>query len=81
MSALWNGETCLAGGKAVSCHRSPKRRPKAVSCHRTPKAAPPYPDQPSRLSALNTAFTEASSMFVSTPAPQRLWPSAVLIWI
>ena len=35
----------------------------------------------SRFSALRTAFTDASSMFVSTPAPQRDWPSAVLIWM
>ena len=34
-----------------------------------------------RFSALNTARTDASSMFVSTPAPQRDFPSAVLIWM
>ncbi len=32
-----------------------------------------------RFSALNTALTEASSIFVSTPAPQRHRPSANLI--
>ncbi len=32
-----------------------------------------------RFNALNTALTDASSMFVSTPAPQRILPSAVLI--
>ena len=32
-----------------------------------------------RFNALSTARTEASSMFVSTPAPQRDLPSACLI--
>jgi|GEM_PF-6863359 hypothetical protein len=30
-----------------------------------------------QFSVLNTARTEASSMFVSTPVPQRVLPSAV----
>jgi hypothetical protein len=34
--------------------------------------------QLSRFKALNTAFTEASSMLVSTPAPQRVLPSLCL---
>ena len=34
-----------------------------------------------RFSALKTARTDASSMFVSTPAPQREPPEASLIWI
>ena len=34
-----------------------------------------------RLSALSTARIDASSMFVSTPAPQRVLPLASLIWI
>jgi hypothetical protein len=32
-----------------------------------------------RFSALKTAFTDANSIFVSTPAPQRALPSAYLI--
>ena len=32
-----------------------------------------------RFRALNTARTEANSMFVSTPAPQRVRPSGCLI--
>jgi len=35
----------------------------------------------SRFNALNTARTDASSIFVSTPAPQRVLPSGVLIWM
>ncbi len=50
------------------------------------KAAPPSlrrsaSIQCERFNALSTAFTEASSMFVSTAAPQRVRPSACLIWI
>lgn len=39
------------------------------------------PTRYERFSALRTARTEASSMFVSTPAPQRDLPSAPLIWM
>lgn len=39
------------------------------------------PSAQARFNALNTARTEASSMFVSTPAPQRDFPPAGLIWM
>jgi len=34
-----------------------------------------------RFSALITAWIEANSMLVSTPAPHRVFPSAVRIWM
>lgn len=39
------------------------------------------PTAQARFNALNTARIEASSMFVSTPAPQRDFPPAGLIWM
>jgi hypothetical protein len=39
------------------------------------------PSAQARFNALNTARIEASSMFVSTPAPQRDFPPAGLIWM
>ena len=35
----------------------------------------------SRFNALRTAFTDASSMLVSTPAPHGVRPLLCLIWI
>jgi hypothetical protein len=34
-----------------------------------------------RFNALNTAFTDASSIFVSTPEPHLVWPFPCLIWM
>ena len=39
------------------------------------------PTAQARFNALNTARIEASSMFVSTPAPQRDFPPTGLIWM
>lgn len=40
-----------------------------------------YSVQVTRFNAFKTAFTDANSIFVSTPAPQRVLPSANLIWM
>ena len=63
----WKAHGLPAGpcGNGRTCRRVPWRRNVQAS----------YP----RFSALNTARTDASSMFVSTPAPQRVRPSAYLI--
>src|ERR1035437_9076930 len=52
------------------------RRPGVSSGTRAPTKTSATHD---RFNALSTAFTDASSLLVSTPAPQRALPSACLI--
>src|SRR5688572_5790350 len=64
---------CRSDEPLFVCHRE------GADCGN--RDAPPYFFPRVRFSALTIALIDASSMFVSMPAPYKVWPRSVLIWI
>ena len=86
MEIVWSAQSCVRKVRPLAFNDphtglcGPPGKSKFIS-HLQPACQTQKDYSPTRFTALSTALIEASSMFVSSPAPQQVLPSGRRIWM